>query len=170
MTPVILYGAIAAGLAYWQRDRIMPTSASKTSVRLTLRAEARAGGFPPDWFDAIAKVESGWVARKVNNTGGDGLYGGSYGPMQMTAVTARRLGYDPVSFLTDVRKAGQAAVKYLTESSPTTFMDAVAYWNGGVKKFQDLYYGGLTVTDYWPKALDALEYVQANPPKGEGVA
>lgn len=42
---------------------------------------------------AIARQESDFRAKAVNNSGGDGSRGGSYGIMQMSMTTARELGY-----------------------------------------------------------------------------
>jgi hypothetical protein len=42
---------------------------------------------------AIARQESEFRAKAVNNTGGDANRGGSYGIMQMSMTTARSLGY-----------------------------------------------------------------------------
>lgn len=174
MSPILPLGVILLGGLLWFRHFVfqaLPATAdlsnplTRKDVRIALRLEAINGGYNPDWFDAIAYVESNWKLDALNQTGTDAYWGGSYGPMQMTAVTANRLGYDPIEFLTDARKAGEAAVANFNAVRPKTFADAVSYWNAGVPLFVNLPEDNTARTEYYPRAIAALDWVSENPPE-----
>jgi hypothetical protein len=178
---ILAIGTLGIGaIAYLARNRIidaLPATGylpgegmNRNDVRLALRAKAIEYGYPAEWFDAIAKVETLWRLDQVNNTGGDALYGGSYGPMQMTYKTAQSLGYHAPDFLTNPGLAGDAAGEYLQSGQILSFPDAIAWWNGGKKTFAALDQSKSTYKDYWPKAQKALEYVTNNPPEGAEIA
>jgi soluble lytic murein transglycosylase-like protein len=177
----MMYGLvlIAIGLALvWKRDTITTTlpasngfdfTVTRNDVRKTIRQGATNGGYDPDWFDAIAKGESNWKLDIVNNAGPDARYGGAYGCMQMTATTAKALGYDPQTFLSDAAIMAQAAVDNLNSIHPATFEDACVYWNGGVATG----YASIGALDevkqaklelYVANAQRNLDWVKENPP------
>jgi hypothetical protein len=158
---------------------ILPASLSslagptRNDVRRAVRAQAIAFGLPPDYLDAIAYVESTWRLDAVNDAGGvstdgdprDAARGGAYGPLGMTQTTARALGYEgPMSaFTEDLYTAAYWGALNLSQGTPGTFADACAYQNAGVTRFDKLGPGHPTRTDYWPKAVAALERVISNP-------
>lgn len=160
--------ATAAGLAFVNKNAVtnaLPAGGglSKNDVRLALRLEATNGNYNPDWFDAIAYVESDWQLDAYNGSDPSG----AYGPMQMLGSTAARLGYaDPTLLQKDPHIAGQAAVAYFLAANPTpnTLQDVAAYWNAGVSTFANLDPLSTTATDYWPKLQNAYSYVLSNPP------
>jgi len=166
----LILGTFTLAVAYWFRDSLttyLPASGvdfsmTRNDVRKALRLVASNNGFDPNWFDAIAKIESRWQLDAVNNTGGDARLGGAYGPMQMTARTAQRLGFNAQDFLTDPILAGEAAAKYLRGID--TFENVCSYWNAGVVDFNKLGPNHVTRTNYYPKAVDALLWVLENPP------
>jgi hypothetical protein len=84
--------------------------------------------------------------------------------MQMTSRTAKSIGFHAPDFLSDPFIAGAAAVAYFDTIKPKKFEDAVSYWNAGVPKFENLPPGNSARTDYYPKALSALDWVTRNPP------
>lgn len=135
---------------------------SRRNVRETLRQEFRKRGLNPDWIDAIAFVESRWNSQAVNKAGKDGERGGAYGATQMTWKTLVGLGYGgtPESFLNDVGAQAKWSATYIERGNPKTFADAVAYWNAGVPRFSSLPANHMTRTKYWPKAEQALAYVE----------
>ena len=166
--------AVAGAVLYMFRDYLfgyLPASGldftmNRNDVRIALRNQAVASGYDPDWFDAIALHESNWNMGALNRSGYDGsLYGGAYGPMQMTAKTAQALGFDPTRFLTDPAYAAQAAAKNFDDVKPADFHEACSYWNAGTKNYNSLPATNSFVTDYWPKVQTALEFVQSNPPE-----
>lgn len=158
--------------AVWFREKLigylpakgLDFSMNRNDVRVALRVAAVRGGYDPDWFDAIACVESDWNLGATNLEGADGKRGGAWGPMQMTSATAVALGYDPMLFIVDVDYAGEAAAKNFDDVNPQTFEDACSYWNAGVPKFADLSPNHVTRTTYVPRALKALAMVRLNPP------
>jgi hypothetical protein len=164
--------------AFFKRDRLVEQLPAKGNiieaiisgdamtrgdVRSIIRSHAKAAGFDPDWFDAIAKHESHWRLDAVNNAGPDAKYGGSYGPMQMLKTNIERLGFTIEDVTTDANKAAQAAVKLMQEGNPKSFEDAVAWWNAG-KKDQDLVSPFSSEQIYLAEAIQDLDWVKFNPP------
>lgn len=75
--------------------------AGKRGVAQLLRDAFRGRGLDPDWGEALGRQESDLKADAVNLTGPDGARGGSWGPTQISAQTARAWGYQgPMERLT----------------------------------------------------------------------
>jgi soluble lytic murein transglycosylase-like protein len=169
-----LIAAAAALLLLGGGAAVVVTLSERDRLRVALRAASARYNLPPEWLDAIAKVESSWRMGLVNGTGADGKRGGSWGPTQISQKTARASGYTgPMEAIRDDPEvAAEWSARILAASSPRDFADAVAAWNAG-KYHADANQDGeldageapsITVDDYWPKATAALAYVQENPP------
>lgn len=135
-------------------------------LRSALRNKAYEAGYSPDLFDAIALVESGWKLDAINKTGADGKYGGSYGPMQILRSNLTKMKFNPDTVCANPTYAAAAAVAYF-KTCPvklTRLKDFVAYWNAGRVNFDTLSNGNSCRTTYYPRILEALDYILVNPP------
>lgn len=108
----------------------------RTEVRRALRRAAQARGLDPDLLDAIGWVESRWRADAVNRSGPDGAYGGAFGPTQILASTLGSLGY-PFPERMSLDDFAAASADYLARGAVVGVRDAAAWWNGGVRSFDD---------------------------------
>jgi soluble lytic murein transglycosylase-like protein len=159
----------------------------KRTLRAALEAAAERQGIPPTWLVALGETESGLDAGAVNLTGGDLARGGSWGPTQISARTARAFGYTgPMQALSDPELAADLTARMVAEGfaekstrpadpesppftierygTPASFEDLLAVWNAG-KPYAQLPAGGSTRQTYIPRALAALAAIE-----GEGVA
>jgi hypothetical protein len=158
--------------------KVVQLTEERRKVRDALRAAgaryAAAGKLSaeaPDWIEAIGRVETGLRLGRVNRSGPDGARGGSWGPTQISEKTARAHGYLGAmeAINSDASVAAEWTARILAAAHPRNFAEAVAAWNAGrygADKDRDgvLDPGEapeITVTDYWPKALAALEQARA---------
>jgi len=164
-----------AAILYFLREQIeealpatgfLPFGGTLTrhDVRLALRAQASAAGFDPDWFDAIAKHESGWkLDARSPPSASDEKYGGAWGPMQMLRTNIERLGYTVEQVTSDPNLAGEAAAKLMAEGAPQSFTDAVAWWNSG-HRTQSEVPAASSENEYLAEIVTDLAWVQNNQP------
>lgn len=116
----------------------------RDGVRQALRAAAVRYGIDPDWLDALGWQESRWNAAAVNNTGGDAARGGSYGPTQISATTARAFGYQgDMDALSDPSLAAELTAQMVSQGfaersgvvyrygPPASLEQLAAVWNAG---------------------------------------
>lgn len=174
--PAALAIGIAAGLLALYLMIYRP----RQTVREAMASAAARYGLPPEWLIALADTESGLDPAAVNMTGPDGERGGSWGPTQISARTARAFGYTgPMTALTEnvalaadltanmiaqgfAERSTNAAApesgpfKVYRYGTPASFEDMLAVWNAG-RPYSELPPGGSTLTDYIPRALAALE-------------
>ncbi len=155
----------------------------KRTLREALEAAAERQGLPPTWLLALAETESHTVLDSVNRTGGDLQRGGSFGPTQISARTARAFGYTgPMEDLTqNAELAADLTARMVAEGfaersskpaapesgpftvrrygTPASFEDMLAVWNAG-RPYGELPAGGSTLAEYIPRALDALAEIE----------
>lgn len=97
-------------------------------------AECKAHGVTPSWAIAIARKESAFNPDALVDTGGDGARGGAYGLMQMTALTAKGLGFvgNPRDLLdADVNISYGVALIAQLAKYHKSFRDVAAAYNCG---------------------------------------
>jgi hypothetical protein len=174
--PTALALGIAAGLLAFYLMIYRP----RQTVKEALTAAAQRYGLPPEWLVALGITESELDPSAVNQTGADADRGGSWGATQISARTARAFGYTgPMEALTtnvdlmadltahmvadgfaersnrpDAPESGPFRVERY--GTPQSFEDMIAVWNAG-RPFASLPAGGSTLTDYYPRALAALQ-------------
>lgn len=159
----------------------------RAAVREALRLRARLAGVSEDWLEALGETETRLGAWGfLNDTGADAVRGGSWGPTQISARTARAWGYDgpmealtedmdlaaqltadmvaagfaeltPTSYLRDHPDAPYRPVRY---GPPATFEDAMAVWNAG-HPWAELSATSKARTDYVPRARKYLAAIEA---------
>jgi len=158
----------------------------KRSLAEALTAAAERQGIPPSWLLALAEAESGQVLSAVNRSGADMDRGGSFGPTQISARTARAFGYTgPMEALTENPElAADLTARMVAEGfgerstnrdapesppfrpvrfgTPASFEDMLSVWNSG-RPYSEAPVSTRTV--YIPRALAALSAIE-----GEGVA
>jgi len=164
--PIGLAIGIAAGALAFYLMIYRP----RRSVQDALEAAAARYALPPEWLVALGITESELDLSAVNQTGPDADRGGSWGPTQISAQTARAFGYTgPMEALTrNVELAADLTARMINEGfaerggqvyrygTPSSFEDMIAVWNAG-RPFADLSASGSTMIDYYPRALRALE-------------
>jgi hypothetical protein len=113
---------------------------TKAQVAAALRSAFEAQGLPPEWGEALGRQESSLNMKAIVNTGGDALYGGSYGATQITQKTARGYGYTgPMeNLLTDLNLMASLSAKIAAAGQPMSIEDLGAWWNDGVRTFDAL--------------------------------
>lgn len=157
-TTLLLVLVIVAVLALGGGAYLVNRSTTRATVREALRLRARLAGVSEDWLEALGETETKLgAAGLVNDTGNDAVRGGSYGPTQISARTARAWGYDgpmqalaedmdlaakltadmvaagfaeltPTSVLRSNPDAPYRPVRY---GPPSTFEDMLSVWNAG---------------------------------------
>lgn len=132
----------------------------KDLVRRTFADWAGRAGIDSDLVLAIVEVESRARLDVVNLSGRDGARGGSYGPTQISAKTAKAFGFtgDPMDFTRDANLAAEWTMKILRArpgGPPTNTNDAAAWWNGGATTLERLAPTNTARTDYAPKLAAA---------------
>jgi len=147
---------------------LLSMSEEQKRVRQAARVAAGDYGVNPDFVEAIGYVESRWRMAAVNKTGSDGARGGSWGPFQLSAMTARAYGYtEPMEqLLTNPDLAAGLCARILSErpgGPPASLEDACAWWNAGQTSATKLGQSHVTRTDYFPKARAALALVRSEP-------
>jgi len=87
----------------------------------------------------------------------------------MSWKTLQGVGYGGTieEFLNDVNLQAKWSAVYMRRGNPKSFADAVAWWNAGRKRFEDLPATNTARTKYFPKAEKALAYVASHPPTKE---
>lgn len=151
---VLLFGGVAYG-------------ADPTSVRKALRNAAKKYGVDPDLADALGKTEGpNWKLNARSTHPADEARGGSFGPTQISTMTARAYGYkgDMEDFRKNAGKAAEWTARILAArpgGAPTTAEETAAWWNGGATDLSNA--PSSTQDSYYPKLLASLSYVQENP-------
>jgi hypothetical protein len=154
------------------------------AVREALESAADRYGLPRHWLVALGETESGLTLAALNDTGPDALRGGSWGPTQISARTARAFGYTgPMTALREnVHLAADLTARMIAEGfaershqpdapeigpfkpfrygTPATFEDLLAIWNAG-RSYAELDRRGSTMTTYIPRALEALAEIES---------
>lgn len=156
------------------RDR----AEERRRVRRALREEAVKHNLDPDYLEAIGKVEGpDWRLDARSTDPRDEARGGSFGPTQISAKTARAHGYagDMEAFRRDPELAALWTARILRAAADRrpldTLADYVAAWNAGRDDADRNNDGRLdelppehpTRKTYLPAAVAALEYVRENP-------
>jgi hypothetical protein len=127
---LVLLLAVAGGAVVYSKDQ----------VAKALRDAFEAVGLDGDWGVALGETETHLTMGAVNDTGGDHLRGGSYGPTQISTQTARAYGYTgPMEALTtDLQLAANLSAKIAAAGAPDTLEDFGAWWNAGRRSFDAL--------------------------------
>jgi len=168
---------------------------TRATVREALRLRARLAGVSEDWLEALGETETKLGAfGLVNNSGTDAVRGGSWGPTQISARTARAWGYDgPMEALTTdmdlaarltaemvaagfaeltatatLRAEPDAPYRPVRYGPPATFHDLIAVWNTG-RPWAQLPEGHRTRVEYEPRASAALAAIETRD-AGEAVS
>lgn len=147
---------------------LLTMSEEQKRVRRAARQAEQLAGLTPGIIEAIGYVESRWRMSAVNKSGADGARGGSWGPFQLSEMTARAYGYaGPMEeFTQDPDTAALWCANILMArpgGPPTNTNDAAAWWNGGRTTFAALPVTNTARTDYAPKLASALDLVRGSP-------
>ena len=160
---VLVLGALAAGGA------AVVITWDKRRMAAELRAAFERHGLPGAWGEALGRKESDLDLRAVNLTGPDGARGGSYGPTQISAQTARAWGYS--GSMERLRTDGAFAAELTAQmvaagfaeragnvysyGPPASLEELGAVWNAG-RAWTDPKLPASTRTKYVPKLRAAL--------------
>lgn len=167
--------AIAAGLLLGGGTVAISVVEEKRRVREALRKWAILGNLDEQFVQAIGYVESRWRMDRVNMSGADGARGGSWGPTQISELTARGHGYAGamVEFTRDPDLAGKWTSIILNahrrRAPIVTLADYVAAWNAGKDnadrnddgQLEELPPSHSTRRIYLPDALTALALIRS---------